>query len=62
MERACTIAVYVHVHIIVICTWRHITDVPIHLGCRLCGAYVVAVGVITHELDMACSMGPIATG
>ena len=24
-------------------------------GCRLCGAYMVAVGVITHELVVACS-------
>ena len=26
-------------------------------GCRLCGAYVVAVGVIAHELVVACSTG-----
>ena len=32
-------------------------------GCRLCGAYAVAVGVITHELVVACgATGPIATG
>ena len=55
MERACTIAVYVHVYIIIICTWRHIEDVSIHPGYRLCGAYAVAVGVITHELVVACS-------
>ena len=24
-------------------------------GCRLCGAYAVAVGVIKHELVVACS-------
>ena len=27
----------------------------VHPGCRLCGAYAVAVGVITHELVVACS-------
>ena len=26
-------------------------------GCRLCGAYAVAVGVIVHELVVACSTG-----
>ena len=26
-------------------------------GCRLCGAYVVAVGVVAHELVVACSIG-----
>jgi hypothetical protein len=26
-------------------------------GCRLCGAYAVAVGVIAHELVVACSIG-----
>ena len=26
-------------------------------GCRLCGAYAVAVGVIAHELAVACSAG-----
>ena len=25
--------------------------------CRLCGAYAVAVGVIAHELVVACSTG-----
>ena len=55
MERTCTIAVYVHVYNIIICTWRHIADVSIHPGCRLCGAYAVAVGVMTHELVVACS-------
>ena len=28
----------------------------IHPGCRLCGANAVAVGVITHELVVACSV------
>ena len=33
----------------------YIADVSIHPGCRLCGAYAVAVGVIMHELVVACS-------
>ena len=55
MEGACTIAVYVHVYII--CTWRHIADVSGAAARmqRLCGAYAVAVGVIAHELVVACS-------
>ena len=52
MKHAYTIAVYVHVYIIRICTWRHTADVCIHPGC---GAYAVAVGVITHKLVVACS-------
>ena len=33
------------------------------LGCRLCGAYVVAVGVIAHELVVVRgATGPIAKG
>ena len=31
-------------------------DWPVRpLGCGLCGAYAVSVGVITHELVVACS-------
>ena len=40
-------------------TWRRIADVsgaPARMQ-RLCGAYAVAVGVIAHELVVACSTG-----
>ena len=57
-NRACArlCYTYVHVHVRVhgavlrMCLVRP----P---GCRLCGAYTVAVGVIAHELVVACSTG-----
>ena len=47
-------------------TWRRIADVSGAAARmqRLCGAYAVAVGVMAHELVVACSActGPIAIG
>ena len=42
----------------IICMFMgHIADVSgAALGCRWWGAYAVAVGVITHELVVACSV------
>ena len=50
--RVCVIRTYVRVHgaALRMCLVRP----P---GCRLCGAYAVAVGVIAHELVVACSIG-----
>ena len=60
--RACAIVQScVRVFVLYVCAraWRRIADVP---GAAdgmqiLCGAYAVAVGVIAHELVVACSIG-----
>ena len=49
-NRVCARVYDVYVHGAAL--WMCLVRPP---GCRLCGAYAVAVGVIMHELGVACS-------